>query len=91
VPRDRVLIIDEDLSPRLARYLRERGRHARSVADLGLRNSKDPELLRELANRRTLGEWVLVTGNDAMPAEHAALSATCDRRWRPLTLADPSR
>jgi hypothetical protein len=88
VRRDRLLIIDEDLAPRLARYLKVRGRHARSVADLGLRRSKDPELLRELASRRGLGEWVLVTGNDKMPAEHPDLF----RDLRPtVATIDPRR
>jgi hypothetical protein len=68
--RDRVLVIDEDLLPRVATYLRARGRAARSVAQLGLRDRKDPELLEELSKRDDLGDWVLVTGNDRMPEEH---------------------
>jgi hypothetical protein len=73
VSRGRLLVIDEDLAPRLASYLNKRGRQARSVADLGLRRSTDPELLRDLSTRAGLGEWVLVTGNDGMPAEHPRL------------------
>jgi hypothetical protein len=73
VASDRLLIIDEDLPPRAAHYVKQRGRTATSVADLALRRSTDPELLTELSKRQGLGEWVLVTGNDGMPAEHPAL------------------
>ena len=86
--RDRLLVVDEDVAPRLARYLNLRGRRARSVADLGLRESTDPELLRDLAKRPGLGEWVLVTGNDGMPAEHPTLMA----RLKPtVATIDPRR
>lgn len=54
----------------MARYLKARGRTATGVAELGLRGSTDPALLRELSKRPGLGEWVLVTGNDGMPNEH---------------------
>jgi hypothetical protein len=88
VPRDRLLVIDEDLAPRLAATLKQRDRNARSVADLGLRRSTDPELLRELAGRRGLGDWILVTGNDGMPAEHPELF---DRLGPTVATIDPRR
>jgi hypothetical protein len=88
VSRDRLLVIDEDLPTRLAKYVRERGREARSVADLSLRGSLDPALLKELDIRSELGDWVLVTGNDGMPAEHREAF----ERYRPtVATIDPNR
>ena len=68
--RNRTMVIDEDLLPRLATDLRRRGRDAQSVAQLDLRHATDPELLEALAGRDDLGDWILVTGNDRMPEEH---------------------
>lgn len=70
--RNRLLVVDANLPKSLAGSIRKRGRDAVSVADLGLsKDVKDPELLRGLAalydGER---EWTLVTGDDAMPAEH---------------------
>jgi hypothetical protein len=72
VSRDRLLVIDADLPKRLAPALGTRSRNAISAAALGLAdNVKDPELLRALAaNYGGKREWVLVTGDDGMPAEH---------------------
>jgi len=68
VASERLLVIDADLATRIATYLRERGRNARSAAELGLAGHEDPDLLRALA---VLGEaCTLITGDDAMPAEH---------------------
>jgi Domain of unknown function (DUF5615) len=67
----RVLVIDESLNPRLAKELRNRGRHARPVQDLGLKGASDAELI-----RRVFGLYddpVLVTADDFMPAEHAGV------------------
>ena len=70
--RERLLVVDADLPRSLAGSLKRRARNAVSAAELGLAdNVKDPELLRGLAalyNGRH--EWVLVTGDDIMPAEH---------------------
>jgi hypothetical protein len=65
----RVLVIDENLNPRLARGLRNRGRNSRAVEDIGLKGTPDAELI-----MRVFGLYddpVLVTGDDFMPAEHA--------------------
>ena len=66
--RDRLLVIDEDLTPRVATYLMA------TRSPIGhlptLREFTDPLLLRELANRPGLRRAILVTGNDGMPAEH---------------------
>jgi hypothetical protein len=35
-----------------------------------MRELTDPLLIRALSSRSGLGDWVLVTGNDGMPAEH---------------------
>lgn len=68
--RERPLVIDADLG-RLARQLKYRGRNAIGAAELHLAdNVKDPELLRGLAAHFGTEPWVLVTGDDRMPAEH---------------------
>lgn len=93
---ERLLVIDASLSTKLAGRLRERGRDAKSAAELGLKDHKDPDLLRELF--ATLPECVLVAGDDDMPQAHPgvieevkATIATVepwDRRPRPpLVLA----
>lgn len=73
--RTHLLVVDADLPKRLATELALRGRAARSAADLGLAGGvTDPEVLRGIAvevEREVPGRrWVLVTGDDAMPAEH---------------------
>ncbi len=72
--RDRLLVIDASLPKRLAPDLKKRSREAVSAAELGLADVKDPDLLRSLAERYNgKREWVLVTGDDAMPAEHGSV------------------
>lgn len=67
--RGRLLVIDADLGKRL--YLPQRGRRARSAAEMDLsRGVTDPELLRALGEQLDDADWVLVTGDDKMPAEH---------------------
>jgi hypothetical protein len=66
----RLLVVDEDLSKRIATELRRRGRNAKSTASLGLRGSKDPRLLERL--HEIDPDCVLVSGDDDMPASHAA-------------------
>ena len=73
--RQRLLVIDADLPRRLATYLVARARESIHVSTLGLAdNVKDPEVLRGLAGHYNgVRDWVLITGDDAMPAEHGAV------------------
>jgi hypothetical protein len=66
----RRIIVDADLPRRLAPELAKRGRPALSTAELGLSEFNDPQLLQELAVRFESQPWILITGDDAMPAEH---------------------
>jgi hypothetical protein len=76
--RLRLIVVDADLPRRLAGQLRDRGRHAVSAAEISVDEYKDPDLLRELAERYGDRPWILVTGDDAMPAEHGEiLLETC--------------
>lgn len=70
--RDTLLVVDANLPKPLAGSLKKRARSAVTAAELGLSdNVKDPDLLRGLAELYNgTQEWVLVTGDDAMPAEH---------------------
>lgn len=72
VSRDRRLVIDADLGKRLAARITDRGRAAIYTGALGLAvDVKDPDLLRGLVAHYGQGaDWVLVTGDDKMPAEH---------------------
>lgn len=64
-------MIDASLPKRLANHLTARKREAVSAAALGIADLKDPPLLRELASwYNGKRPWVLVTGDDVMPAEH---------------------
>lgn len=66
------IVVDEDLNKRLATELNARGRTAIAVSELELHRQLDEPLLESLV--RELGEptdWILVTGDDAMPDEHA--------------------
>jgi hypothetical protein len=69
---ERLLVIDADISKRVATELSNRARRAVSAYQLDLAtNVQDPELLVALAEQ--FGDavpWVLVTGDDTMPAEH---------------------
>ena len=71
----RLLVIDASLSPEVAIRLRERGRASIPVKDHGLGRRLDPSLLTELAGIHADEPWVLVTGDDKMPDEHADLIA----------------
>ncbi len=68
---DRILVIDEDLNPRLATELKRRGRPAFGVKELGWRGKIDPYILRALAER--FDDPVIVTGDDHMPDHHAEI------------------
>lgn len=74
LPPDRLLVIDESLDKRLAHQLEQRGRRAMSAERLGLLNMLDPAVLRALDGLNDT--WVLVTGDDDMPGEHAGLIAS---------------
>lgn len=70
---ERLLVIDESLSPKMASRLRERGREALSTLQLGLREALDPEVLEAVFGSHP--EAVLVTGDDRMPEEHPVVIA----------------
>lgn len=83
------LVIDADINKRVATELSFRGRPAIAVSELALHRAKDEPLLEALVDQ--LGDpahWVLVTGDDAMPDDHAHTLARLD-----VTLAtiDPRR
>lgn len=84
-----VLVIDADITPRLAAELVKRGRDSRSLQSLGLKEEKDPSLLHMLNAEFGVHGYVLVTGDDQMPFAHfglplwsqpATLDATPERR-----------
>jgi hypothetical protein len=66
----RLLVIDEDLGRRIATELRRRGRNAKRITELGLKGTKDPKLLEMLHELDP--DCVLITGDNDMPASHAA-------------------
>lgn len=72
----RLVVIDASLNKRLGTELRYRGFAARSLSQLGEHEGEpvaellDPELIPFLAERFLDLEWVLVTADDNMPAEH---------------------
>ena len=61
---------DENLDKRISAELTRRGRNSKTVAGLGLKAWKDPKLLERLAD--VAAGYVLITGDDAMPATHKA-------------------
>ncbi len=71
MPIESTLVIDADLNKRIATELKRRGRIAIALSELRLRHAKDPDLLRALAEHFGDRPWVLVTGDDNMPAVHA--------------------
>jgi hypothetical protein len=81
----RILVIDENLNPQLARDLRRRGRRSRAVEDLGLKSTLDPELIQKVF--QLYDDPVLVTADDSMPAEHANVISSVNatiatiKRW----------
>ncbi|HUY73240.1 MAG TPA: DUF5615 family PIN-like protein [Candidatus Dormibacteraeota bacterium] len=66
----RLLVVDENLDKRISTELGRRGRNAKTVAELELKGWTDPRLLERLAEIDP--DCVLITGDDAMPATHAA-------------------
>jgi len=84
-----LLVIDADIDNRMATELKARGRRAASAAELGVHRMKDEQLLRALVQMLSPAtDWVLVTGDDAMPDDHGAVIAELE-----LTVAtiDPRR
>lgn len=84
-----LLIVDASLNKRMATELNRRGRSAVALSELGLANLEDPDVLRALGNRSD--DWLLVSGDDAMPWEHAdlieevgATIATVESDWQRL-------
>jgi PIN like domain len=82
----RILVLDENLPGRLATELEERGRRATRVSALQLKGSEDPDLLAAIAER--FDDWVLVTADDRMPADHAEAIAAVNAT---LAIIAPAR
>jgi len=68
----RAVVLDENLPGRLATELKRRGRRATHVSELQLRGAQDPDLLAAIDQR--LDDWILITADLKMPAEHASAS-----------------
>lgn len=66
-----LLFIDEDIPPRIAAQLNERGKQATHVQTEMWKGTKDPPLIAAILAKYGT-DVVLVTGDDNMPAEHAA-------------------
>ena len=68
------LVVDADVDNRVATELKARGRDATALSELELHRLKDEPLLRALVD--TLGDpstWILVSGDDSMPDDHAVV------------------
>jgi len=94
VALEATLVIDASLNKRIATELKARGRMVVAASELKLHRVKDPPLLRALSEHFGDDLWVLVTADDAMPAEHGELIvavgatlATIDPR-RPAHFSD---
>lgn len=71
--RPRLLVIDASQDKRLATELKLRGRAAVSLSELEIARLEDPDLLPKLFERLESWDWILITADDAMPADHAEL------------------
>lgn len=71
--RQALLVIDASLDNRISAELRARGRAAVALSQLDLHRSLDDSLLPALVARYVDETFVLVTADDAMPADHASL------------------
>lgn len=85
---ERLLVVDASLAKRLATELRARGRASRTVAQIADVSLEDHLLLPLLAAELAEVAWILITGDDAMPAEHGTIIeehhitvATVHPRW----------
>lgn len=83
-----LIVVDASLTTRIATELVRRGRAARTLASLGLKELDDDPMLLALAAMLTV-PYVLLTADDAMPAVHpqtiaatGTTVATLDRRWQ---------
>lgn len=72
---DRLLVIDASLNKRIATELKTRGRAAIACSELQVADLLDPDLLRHLATVYEPAQFVFVSGDDALPFEHAAIVA----------------
>lgn len=96
MPEPLLLVIDADIDNRVATELKARGRIAVATSELLLHRMKDEPLLRALVDQcGDPSEWVLVTGDDAMPDDHGDVLAelrvtlaTIDPR-RPVGTKEP--
>lgn len=82
----RILVVDADMPSRTRTELWHRGRNVERLQFYGLKNSKDPELLPQLA--ALLDDWILITGDDKMPFAHADAIAAVDAT---VATIDPRR
>ena len=84
----RIFITDEDIAKRISHELKLRGRDATNVYELKIKGKKDPVVLDALHERFADRDWVLITADDHLPADHADDVA----RLRPtLAIMDPQR
>ena len=65
-----LLFIDENINPRIATELRERGRPATSVRTEKWRGEKDGSLIEKISARYGSDNIVLVTSDNNMPSDH---------------------
>lgn len=84
----RLLITDEDIAKRISHELKLRGRDATNVYALKIKGKKDPVVLHILHERFGDREWVLITADDHLPADHADDVA---RLTPTLAIMDPLR
>ncbi len=83
-------MVDASLDHRLAVELESRGRNAVSAKRLGLDRLQDDVLLPRLVDLHRGLDWMLITSDDNMPAEHGGLItslggitvATIDGQWK---------
>lgn len=77
-------MIDSCISKKVASILRNRGREAVSLSQLGIGQSLDPDVLKKLHEEHP--DCVLVTSDDHMPEDHKVLVS----ELRPtLAIVDP--
>jgi hypothetical protein len=88
VPTPAILVIDASLNKRIATELKRRGRNAVALSELQLRHAKDPDLLHALIEHFGDQHWVLVTGDDNLPAAHADVVAEVNAT---IATVDPRR
>ena len=70
-----VVVIDADINKRLASELKKRGRDALATSELLIAGLKDAPLLQHLHDTYGRHGYVLLTGDDKMPFQHADVVA----------------